>query len=253
MRLAIPSAPRPVRLSQVPGALNRLGTLAGGALVLALGLGLMGRWAGGAVNDQQAFLGRAVEVKGQVVSTKLPSLERRERDDAQVTVIYVFNGSDFSRPVAIEGVRAEVLSRGASVVLLVDPREPAHAEEALHARAQRGLWWLASVGVGLGLLIGLAGLALELRRAVRSELEPLRKGALVWLTPDGPLPDTRSEVVFLASYWRDDVQLKVQARARPGRAPVRNGEKLLAAVVPSQPTWVRVVDEDLARTLGWYA
>ena len=50
----------------------------------------------------------------------------------------------------------------------------------------------------------------------------------------------------------DDQKLEVTARGRPGRRPVRNGEKVLAAVVPSEPTWVRVVDEDLARTLGWY-
>ena len=29
-------------------------------------------------------------------------------------------------------------------------------------------------------------------------------------------------------------------------------EKLLAAVVPSRPTWVRVIDEDLAHQLGWF-
>jgi hypothetical protein len=33
---------------------------------------------------------------------------------------------------------------------------------------------------------------------------------------------------------------------------VRNGEKVLAAVVPTEPTWARVVDEELAKTLGWY-
>jgi hypothetical protein len=32
---------------------------------------------------------------------------------------------------------------------------------------------------------------------------------------------------------------------------VRNGSKVLAAVVPREPDWARVIDEDLARTLGW--
>jgi hypothetical protein len=32
---------------------------------------------------------------------------------------------------------------------------------------------------------------------------------------------------------------------------VRNGEKVLAAVVPRRPTWVRIIDADLAKTLGW--
>jgi len=96
-------------------------------------------------------------------------------------------------------------------------------------------------------------LLLEGRRALLRELNPLRHGMLVWLTPNAPLPETKQETVFAAHYYRQDVKYEVQARARPGRAPVRNGEKVLAAVVPSRPTWVRVIDEDLAKTLGWYA
>ncbi|MFP2908384.1 DUF3592 domain-containing protein, partial [Pyxidicoccus sp. 3LFB2] len=48
-----------------------------------------------------------------------------------------------------------------------------------------------------------------------------------------------------------DVKHAVRARVRPGRAPVRNGEKVLAAVVPRQPGWARVIDQDLAKELGW--
>jgi hypothetical protein len=89
------------------------------------------------------------------------------------------------------------------------------------------------------------------RRLWRAEVEPLRLGALVWLTPQGPLPETRGEVVFPAHYFRQDVKHGVRARVRPGRAPVRNGDKVLAAVVPRQPGWARVIDQDLAKELGW--
>ena len=60
------------------------------------------------------------------------------------------------------------------------------------------------------------------------------------------------ELRFAGHYFRDDQRFEVTARGRPGRRPVRNGEKVLAAVLPSQPTWARVVDEELATALGWY-
>ncbi|HEX8439547.1 MAG TPA: DUF3592 domain-containing protein, partial [Archangium sp.] len=90
-----------------------------------------------------------------------------------------------------------------------------------------------------------------LRRTLRVELEPLRTGALVWLTPEGPLPESRREVLFPASYWKQDRKHAVRARLRPGRAPVRNGDKVLAAVSSALPDQARVIDEELARALRW--
>jgi hypothetical protein len=173
---------------------------------------------------------------------------------AKLTVLYPWEG----RSLTASGVEADAdevegLGKGAAVLLLVDPQDPSHPREASRARGRAGFKLLGWGGVALGLLVGALALAREARRAVRRELEPLRKGMLVWLTPGEELPRTREELVFNASYWRDDVEQKVRARARPGRAPVRNGDKLLAAVLPSEPSWVRVVDEDLAKALGWFA
>ena len=56
---------------------------------------------------------------------------------------------------------------------------------------------------------------------------------------------------FPANYWKQDRKHTVHARLRPGRAPVRNGEKVLAAVLSSLPDQARVIDEELARVLGW--
>ena len=159
------------------------------------------------------------------------------------------------RPVASGVVTsaeyAEGLGRGGEVTLLVDPGDPDAPREARYAREQAKVLDLVPVALGLGGLLAAAAVALEVRRTVRADLTPLRSGLLVWLTPDHELPDTRAEVVFPASYYRQDVRYEVKARVRPGRAPVRNGGKVLAAVVPSRPTWVRVIDEDLARALGW--
>lgn len=253
MRLAIPSAPRPVRLQQVPGALLRVGVVGGVALLVTV----LAWWASvrleAPLAGQRAFLERAVAVKGQVSEVKLPPLDRRLQDTARLRAIYVFEGKDYSASqIELEATVAEGLGPGASLELLIDPARPFEAQEARFARDRAGLVWLGSLVVGLGLLVTLALVAFELRRAVRRELDPLRVGALVWLTPDVELPQTRAELRFPAHYFRDDQKLSVTARGRPGRRPVRNGEKVLAAVVPSQPTWVRVVDEDLARTLGWY-
>ncbi len=254
MQLAIPKAPRKVTLSQVPGAYRRLGLVAGAALgVFALlsGAGLVaGRWLGA----ESGFFARAVEVEGRVSSVSLPKWEDRTRLPAKLTVLYTFEGFDRSvSSVLASAERAEGLGLGAKVTLLVDPKAPEAPREADYARDQQGLTRLAPFGVGLGLLAAVLLVALEVRRAVRSELQPLRTGMLVWLTCDGGLPDTRAETTFAAHYFQADVKREVRARARPGRAPVKNGEKVLAAVVPTQPTWVRVIDEDLARTLGWYA
>jgi hypothetical protein len=252
VQFAIPHAPRRVRFTQVPGAVGRLlRTIALGLLLMAgfgAGAALVGRF----FIEERAFIARAQEVEGVVASRSLPPLEQRVDAEATLEVLYSMEGMQHT----VSGVRtaaeyAEGLGYGARVMLLVDPRQPDRPREARFARQRAAAVNLLPWGLGLGALVAVALFARELRRTIRAELEPLRLGALVWLTPDGPLPETRREIVFPATYYRQDVKHSVRARARPGRAPVRNGEKVLAAVVPRQPDWVRVIDEDLARTLGW--
>lgn len=253
MQLAIPSAPRPVKLSQVPGALVRVGVVGGGALVLTVIAFVVASRLQAPLAAQRAFLDAAVEVKGKVAEVTLPPLEQRIQTPARLRVVYQHQGRDYSSSsVLTDGVEAEKLFAGAPITLLIDPALPMQAQEREYARARGGWGWLGSAIVGLGLLLAAGLMTFELRRAVRREIAPLRVGALVWLTPDAQLPDTKDELRFPAHYFRNDQKLEVTARGRPGRRPVRNGEKVLAAVVPSEPTWVRVVDEDLARTLGWY-
>lgn len=253
MQLAIPSAPRPVKLSQVPGALRRVAVVALGAgLLTALG------WFGASraqrsLSAEREFLARAEEVTGRVTEVVLPPMDQRLETPARLRVIYQLHGKDYAASgVQASGVDAEQLFLGSKVTLLVDPAAPGKAQEALWLRGRVGLVWLGSLIVGLGLLLGGGLVAFELRRAIRREVAPLRLGALVWLTADEPLPETKDELRFAGHYFRDDVKQTVTARGRPGRRPVRNGEKVLAAVVPSEPTWVRVIDEELARVLGWY-
>lgn len=253
MRLAIPSAPRPVRLSQIPGALVRVGLIGAGALLLT---GLV--WFGTSrlqapLAAQRAFLERSIDVQGQVSEVKLPDFEQRLSTPARLRVIYVLDGKEFAASnVTADGVEAEKYAQGAKISLLVDPEKPTSAQEASYARAQAGWVWLGSAVLGLGVILALGAVAFELRRSIRREVAPLRVGALVWLTPEGALGDSKDEQRFPAHYFRDDVKCSVTASVRPGRRPVRNGDKVLAAVVPSEPSWARVVDEDLARVLGWY-
>lgn len=253
MQLAIPSAPRPVKLSQVPGAFVRVGVVAAVALVITAVLWALGARAQLWRSHERDFLERAVEVKGTVAEVSLPPFADRQTKPASLRVLYEFDGKERAAAgVKMDALDAEPIGPGAKLVLLVDPQAPSAPREARYARGQSGLVSLAGAGLGLGLLLTLAAVAWELRRAIRREVAPLRVGALVWLTPDADLPDTRVELVFPAHYFRDDVKHAVTARGRPGRAPVRNAEKVLAAVLPSEPTWARVIDEDLARTLGWY-
>jgi hypothetical protein len=254
MQLAIPNAPRKVRLSQVPGAYARLSVAGAVGLLVAGGLWFLAMNAGKWLSSERDFLDHAVEVEGQLQSATLPPFNQREGGVGHLTVIYLFDGRDLSASrVKTNAEYAEGLGLGAKVKLLVDPRQPDQPREASYEKDQAGLRRFAPFGLGLGLLLAALLLAFEGRRALNSELNPLRHGMLVWLTPDGELPETRQETVFKAHYYRQDVKHEVQARARPGRAPVRNADKVLAAVVPSKPTWVRVIDEDLAKTLGWYA
>ena len=253
MQLAIPSAPREVKLSQIPGALRRVAIVGAAAVVLtAVGWFAAARTQA-SLSAERDFLERAQEVKGQVTEVVLPPMESRLETPARLRVIYKLGGREYAASgVEANSLDAEQLFTGASVVLLVDPAQPSKAQDARWLRSRVGLVWLGSLIVGLGVLLGAGLVTWEFRRALRRELAPLRYGALVWLTADEPLPDTKEELRFAAHYFRDDVKQSVTARGRPGRRPVRNAEKVLAAVVPSEPTWVRVVDEDLARVLGWY-
>ncbi len=254
MRLAIPNTPRKVSLKQVPGAFARLSIVAGIGVALAVVLGFIGTQAGAWLSSERGFFARAVEVQGKVTHVGLPPHAERESGLASLSVIYSYpEGHDRSAAgVQTRALHAEGLGVGAGVPLLVDPEDPERPREATYERHRAGFQELAPFGVGLGILLALGLFGFELKRSVRRELDPLRKGMIVWLTPDEELPDTKAEMVFPASFYRQDVKIAVRARARPGRAPVRNGEKLLAAVVPTQPTWVRVIDEDLARSLGWF-
>ncbi|MFZ5467868.1 MAG: DUF3592 domain-containing protein [Myxococcota bacterium] len=252
MRLAIPHPPRKVKLRQVPGALRRLGVSLGLGVVLATGLSQLGTMGARYWVTEHAFYESAQEVLGKVAAVKLPAKEEREGATATLHVLYAFLGQEHSASnVVTHAAYAEGLGVGAEVTLLVSPTNPTAPREARYAREKAWALWLAPAGLGLGVVLALLGLGWELRRTLRADLEPLRKGMLVWLTPAEPLSPTRSETVFAASYYQGDVKHEVRARARPGRAPVKNGPKLLAAVVPFRPTWVRVIDEDLAKTLGW--
>ena len=123
-------------------------------------------------------------------------------------------------------VDAEKLFMGAKVTLLVDPSRALEGRRRPSGCAGRvGLVWLGSLIVGLGLLLGGGLVAFELRRAIRREVAPLRLGALVWLTADEPLPDTKEELRFAAHYFRDDVKQSVTARGAPGEtAGAQRGE-----------------------------
>lgn len=252
MRFAIPHAPRRVRFTQVPGAVGRLArTLLLGLLLMAAA-GAGGSAVGHFLMKERAFFAQAREVEGRVAGLRLPPVEERGEAEATLEVLYSLEGVQHTASGVRTSARyAEGLGHGARVLLLVDPEKPDRPREARFAREQAGTLYLLPWGLGLGGLGAVALFLRELRRTLRGEVEPLRVGALVWLTPEGPLPETRREIVFPASYFRQDVRHTVRARARPGRAPVRNGEKVLAAVLPREPGWARVIDEDLARTLGW--
>ncbi|MET0400794.1 MAG: DUF3592 domain-containing protein [Cystobacter sp.] len=254
MQLAIPQAPRRVPLSRVPGALARLGRVALGGLVLMAALGAAASVLGRFVVEEQRFLARAEALEGQLVTLHLPPLDEREGAESRLDVLYIIGSVRHSA----SGVRARVedtegLGRGAMIPLLVDPAAPDKPREARHVRARARALGLVPWGVLLGALGAVGLFSWELRKTLRAELEPLRKGMLVWLTPDKEtvLSDARRETLFPATYWKQDTKHTVRARLRGGRAPVRNGDKVLAAVLSSLPGEARVIDEELARTLEW--
>jgi hypothetical protein len=252
MQLAIPQAPRSVPLLKVPGATARL------VQVLALGLMVMaalgaGAWAlGRFVVEEQGFLSRAEELEGTVAALKLPPQGEREGAEATLEVLYAVGSLRYSAGgVRTSAEYAEGLGPGARIRLLVDPAVPDKPREAGWVRSRAQALGLVPWGLALGGLVAVGLFVRELRRTLRAELQPLRTGMLVWLTPDEPLPESRHEVLFPASYWKQDRKHAVRARLGPGRAPVRNGEKVLAAVLSSLPDQARVIDERLARALGW--
>lgn len=253
LRFAIPKAPRAVKLGQVPGALRRLAlaALAGvGVLGALCGLGL---WLGKALSSQARFLDAAVPVTGRLLELRLPPKGERVGALARLTVAYAVGDQKESGVVELDAERAEGLGKGAEVALLVDPAAPSQPRALERVQqldeSRRYVPWAAA----LGALAVVLSVLRELKRAVAKELEPLRLGALVWLTPDEPLGDGRKAQVIRGHYFRDDVKLEVRARVGPGTGVVRQGDKVLAAVVPRERDWVRVVDESLARALGWLA
>jgi hypothetical protein len=239
-----------VRFTQVPGTVGRL------LLVLLAGLALMallgaGAWAAGRLFvEERDFLARAQEVEGLVAAVSLPPRGQRAGAQAALAVLYRFQ--DLQHTASAVPVSAEVaegIGPGAKVQLLVDPSRPDVPREAGFVHERAGQWNLLPWALGLGALLAVGLFAWVLRRTVRAEVQPLRTGMLVWLTPDGPLPERGD--VFAATWFQQDVKHAVRARLRRGRAPVRNGDKLLAAVLPHHPGLARVVDEELARILGW--
>ncbi|RKH12911.1 DUF3592 domain-containing protein [Corallococcus sp. CA047B] len=253
MQFAIPHAPRRVRLAQVPGAVARLvrGVLVALGVMAVLGLGI--GWVGRFFVEEQRFAARAEEVAALVARSHVPPASDREDAEGTLDVLYTFADVEHS----VSGVRTRAdfaagMGHGSQVMLLVDPEHPGMPREAAHARARASRMGWLPWGMALGALVAAAGFGWEVRRLWRKEVVPLRLGALVWLTPDdGSLPEGKGEAEFPAHYFRQDVKQPVRARCRPQRAPVRNGGKVLAAVVPSEPGWCRVIDEELARQLGW--
>jgi hypothetical protein len=228
--------------------MQRVGRVAGlasfGVVALtALAWGLT-RW----ITDDARFLRDAAAVEGTVVSVE----PARDRAQTPVQVIYRFAERQHTASVFVESERASGLGKGAKLELLVRAAEPERARERLttEASARQGPF------LGTVLLVAIVAALLvvvrEVRRAMRREVEPLRTGLLVWLTPNEALGERRGEFAFPAHFYRDDRRVDVTARLNGSRRPVRNGEKLLAAVAPREPGWVRVVDEEVARSLGWY-
>jgi hypothetical protein len=252
MQLAIPQAPRHVPLSRVPGAVARLVQVGVLGLGLMAGLGLGARALGRFVVEEQAFVARAQEVEGQLMAMTLPPKDQREGAEARLEVIYSLDKVQYSAAgVRAHAEYAEGLGRGARVALLVDPAQPDRPREAVYTRERAQALGLVPWALLAGALLALGLFVWELRRTLRAEVEPLRKGMLVWLTPEGGLPEARREVFFPATFVQQEQKRTVRARLGPRRAPVRNGEKVLAAVLSSLPGQARVIDEELARRLGW--
>lgn len=246
MRLRLPPPPRKVRLRQIPGALPRIGA------VIALGLTGMALCAAGeraalrrAREEQQGFA-RRIAVEGQIARV------RRDGHSEVVAadVLYQVEGRQFSAAGLEVESGGRALGPGAALPLRVDPRRPDSPLEAQVARREEGRVFSSAWGwaaLGLCALLGSAGWAAA---SARAERRALREGLLVWATPDPEHPEIHFGRMR-AHYFRQDVRQRLWARARAGRAPIRNGDKVLAAAVPGRPRLAWIVDEALARSLGW--
>ncbi len=248
MQLAIPQAPRRVRLSQIPGGLARVGLVAAAMLALVAGAGFAAaRWAR-AVGREEGFLARAQEVDAQVRDLQMPRGEGEEL--ARVDVLYELGGLQrvgTGLPLFVQD--AQEIRWGSPLRILVDPANPDAPRELRLARSKAP--GLRAQRIALWTLVGIfaAAACAVVVLAFRREVLPFRKGALVWLTPDKLLPWGGA---FKASYLREDVRHAVRASVRAGKAPVLNGEKVLAAVAPGRGRRAKVIDEEMARAFGWW-
>ncbi len=236
----------------MPGAVRRVTIVAGLCAAGVLLSGLVARVALRWLTEDARFVANAEAVNGTVVKVERPNKGASESSTLPVAVIYRLGEAQHSATTEVTTSIAEGLGRGASLELLVDPSEPTHPREKRTAEAKAERWSLVAPVIGVALVAGVLVLIREVRRAMRREVEPLRTGLLVWLTPNEPLPERPRPFSFPAHYYRDDKKHEVIARADGRRRPVRNGDKVLAAVAPREPTWVRVVDEEVAQGLGWY-
>jgi hypothetical protein len=244
VKLALPAAPRKVRLGQVPGARVRIGA-AVALLLLAAGLfAAAERRALTRARAERAAFARRVAVEGRVLQARL------DGEAAVADVLYEVDGRGYSaRGIAVR-VEGRPLGHGARLALSVDPAAPDAPLEARFAAREAAriglpLWGLSGAG-GL-LLLFLLGWTVAL---IRREPRALRSGLLVWATPADPQAPLRFGRLR-GRYFLRDVEFDLCARARRGRGLVRNGEKVLAAVVPGRPRQAWVVDEALAASLGW--
>ena len=209
------------------------------------GVGTAAAFAGRFFMKERGFFSRAKEIQGVVASSKLPPPDKRVDAEATLEVLYSVDERAIHRRTACALPRSTPRGSGVarSVTLLVDPNQPDRPREAQFARAQSGAINLLPWGLGVGALGAVFLFLRELRRTIRAELEPLRRGDLVWLTPDGPLPETRSEIVFPASYYRKDVKRRrprprsPRPRARPQwREGARRGDSPRAGIGSASST-----------------
>ncbi|MDX2010852.1 MAG: DUF3592 domain-containing protein [Myxococcaceae bacterium] len=228
--------------------MRRVGLVAAVALAGVAGLTALAWAATRWLTDDARFLREATAVDGAVVLVE----PDRGRARTPVQVIYRFEERQHTASVLVESERARGIGKGARLELLVMGAAPDQPREKGTTEAGATSGPMLGAVVAVALIAAVLVVARELRRAMRREVEPLRTGLLVWLTPNAALAEQPGERSFAAHFYRDDRRHDVTARCNGSRRPVRNGDKLLAAVAPREPTWVRVVDEEVAQSLGWY-
>ena len=132
MQLAIPSAPRPVKLSQIPGALRRVALVALGALVVTALVWFFAGRASASLSAEREFLAKAEEVSGQVTEVRLPPQDDQLEAPAHLRVIYQLKGKDYAASNVLENkLDAEQLFLVAKVLLLVDPLPTSQRPDSL--------------------------------------------------------------------------------------------------------------------------